>query len=270
MGIQTLAKRERLEQIRVMLDRNGSGSIEELVDLLKVSRMTVHRDLHELDALGVLRKVRGGATIERSTLYESDYHARLRVNRLEKIAIARAAIKLIDPGMAVMVDSSTTVNVLAMMLPALRPLTVISNSLSILNELAKADGIRLIGLGGDFIPHYWSFTGIAAESAARQLRADIGFFSLASIDGLAVCHPSGEAVRINRALKDGSRKSVLLADSSKFGRTTLNVFGSVTEFDVVIVDSGVDAAQLDIMRDAGVKVIVSAVVTEEQGIGPAV
>lgn len=263
MGIQTLAKRERLEQIRVMLDRNGSGSIEELVDLLKVSRMTVHRDLHELDALGVLRKVRGGATIERSTLYESDYHARLRINRLEKIAIARAAIKLIDPGMAVMVDSSTTANMLAMMLPALRPLTVISNSLSILNELAKADGIRLIGIGGDFIPHYWSFTGIAAEYAARQLRADIGFFSLASIDGLAVCHPSGEAVRINRALKDGSRKSVLLADSSKFGRTTLNVFGSVTEFDVVIVDSGVDAAQLDIMRDAGVKVIVSAVVTEE-------
>lgn len=270
MVIQTLAKRKRLEQIRAMVNRDGSGSIEELADLLNVSRMTVHRDLHELDAMGVLRKVRGGATIERSTLYESDYHARLRVNRSEKTSIARAAIKLIDPGMAVMVDSSTTVNMLAMMLPALRPLTVISNSLSILSELAKEDGIRLIGLGGDFVPHYWSFTGIATESAARQLRADIGFFSLASIDGLSVCHPSGEAVRINRALKDGSRKSVLLADSSKFGRTTLNVFGSVTEFDVVIVDPGVDDSQLNLMRDAGVEVIVSAVVTEEQGMDPAV
>ncbi|NEE10819.1 DeoR/GlpR transcriptional regulator, partial [Streptomyces sp. SID7499] len=98
-----------------------------------VSLMTVHRDLDDLARQGVLRRFRGGASALPSTVFESSLDYRLGVNTAEKNAVARAAAALVEPGMSVMLDDSTTVLVMAGLLVDLAPLTVVTNARRVLD-----------------------------------------------------------------------------------------------------------------------------------------
>jgi DeoR/GlpR family transcriptional regulator of sugar metabolism len=99
---------DRQSLIRDRVHSEGSVTVDQLVSLLGVSRMTVHRDLDVLEADAVLRKVRGGATALRSSLFESDFPFRLTSSVAAKNAIGRAAATFVDGGQAVICDESTT------------------------------------------------------------------------------------------------------------------------------------------------------------------
>lgn len=247
---QTVAQRERFQRLYEVLNEQGTATIGELAESLTVSRMTIHRDLDVLESQGILRKIRNGATVERSPIFESSHKVRLSIRQEEKRAIARVALDLVEPNMSVMLDASSTVYQLSKLIAQRVPLTIITISFPILVDMAEVDRVRLIGLGGVFDPHYYCFMGREAEQAAAGYRADVGFLSLPAIDGKGVlCHSSSEAVRIGHALKSVAQRSVLLIDSSKFGTTALHAFGSVAEFDTVIVDSGISDADLRLLRD---------------------
>src|SRR5215211_8645963 len=108
---------------------------------------------------GYCVKVRGGATPQASSLFESNVRYRLTVASEEKQALARAALLQIEPGQAVLIDESTTGLALARLLPARVPLTVITNSLSVMQELRSVRDITLIVLGGDYWPRHEAFCG---------------------------------------------------------------------------------------------------------------
>ena len=93
-------------------------AVKDLARLFDVSVMTIHRDLDELEGQGMLRKVRGGATPQPSSIFESNARYRITVARAEKQALANFALTLIEPGHAVVLDDSTTVLTLARLLPA--------------------------------------------------------------------------------------------------------------------------------------------------------
>lgn len=263
MATSSLAQRERLIRILDAVTRHGSVSIDDLSEQLQVSRMTIHRDLDELEREGHLRKVRGGATAERSATYESDFSYRQRQAVAEKQQMAAAALAQVEPGMVVMLDSSTTVQELGRLLPAIEPLTVVTNLLPTMQELANVPGLRLIGLGGDYHQHYAAFLGMACERSIRELRADIAFISVSAIDGLTVCHQEEQVVRLVRAMTSAASKSVLIADHTKFGGRALNVYGRIDEFDLVIVDEAISPSTLDLMRESGVTVEVASAASED-------
>ena len=100
--------------------REDFVSLKDLAARLDVSLMTVHRDLDELERQGVLRKVRGGATPQPSSLFESNVRYRLTLAMTEKQALARAAIDQVESGQSVMIDESTTGLALARLLPGPR------------------------------------------------------------------------------------------------------------------------------------------------------
>ena len=100
--------------------------------------MTIHRDLDELEDGGLLRKVRGGASIQSSAQFESDFRYRQTLAAEEKDRIAAAAARLIEPGQTVMIDDGSTAGGVARHLADARPLTVISNNLTVINALAGA------------------------------------------------------------------------------------------------------------------------------------
>lgn len=247
----------RRELIRNLVIDNGSARIDELAEQFGVTIMTIHRDLNVLEEQGWLRKIRGGATVDPSAVIDTSVRHRISVQVGEKEEIAQCALEYVNPGDAVMVDESTTALHVALRLPGRAPLTVITNFLYGMNVLASEPGIELISLGGTYRPHYEAFHGLHTREAIARLRADVLFMSTTAILDGSLYHKSEETVLIRRALMEAAGTSVLLADHTKFGRRAVHRLGSVTDFDVVIVDSAIDPRELASMRDRGVTVRVA-------------
>jgi DeoR/GlpR family transcriptional regulator of sugar metabolism len=248
----SLAPEQRQDKIAELVLKQPFIAAKDLAERFDVSLMTIHRDLDELEAHGVLRKVRGGATPQASSLFESNVRYRLTVASEEKQALARAALLQIEPGQAVLIDESTTGLALARLLPARVPLTVITNSLSVMQELRSVRDIKLIVLGGDYWPRHEAFCGLACEAAVSALRADVLFMSSTAISGGVAYQPDQDMAIAKRAMIAAAGRRVLLVDHSKFGRVALHRLAPLTAFDLVMTDDGIDAAGLRQLQEAQV------------------
>jgi DeoR/GlpR family transcriptional regulator of sugar metabolism len=248
--LPSLAPSERRERIAEIVLANESVSARDLASRFDVSVMTVHRDLDELERQGVLRKIRGGATPQPSSLFESNVRYRLATAKAEKETLAHYALAMIEPGQALLLDDATTTLALARLLPSIAPLTVITNYLATIQLLHNAPGIRLIVLGGEYFPSHDSFLGIVCEDAIASLRADVFFMSTSAVcDGIAY-HQEQEIVAVKRAMLRAAAKSILLIDHSKLGKTALHQLAPLSAFDLVVVDGGVDEGGLRALEEA--------------------
>lgn len=247
-----LAPDVRRERIAEYVLACETVSAKELAAAFNISVMTVHRDLDELERHGVLRKVRGGATAQPSSLFESNVRFRLMTSTVEKEALARFAVEMVEPGSAVLLDDSTTALALSRLLPAVGQLTVITNYLRMLNDLSGQPGIRLIALGGDYSASHDSFVGVVCENAIESIRADVFFMSTSAVAGGIAFHQEQQVVAIKRAMLRVAKKKVLLIDHGKLGKVALHALAPLSAFDLVVVDYAVEEDQLRELRDASV------------------
>jgi len=251
-----LARRQMIAET-VMAE--GSIRIEDLAERFDISLMTAHRDLDDLVGRGLLRKMRGIVSATPTSLIEaSDVYRSVRQST-EKTAIAAAAADFVEPGQAIFMDDSTTV---MQMVPQLRekvPLTVITNSLALMNELKGVRDLSLLGLGGQF--HNWcnAFMGRMTTNDVARLRADTLFLSMAAITDDMVFHQSPEMVDTKRAMFDAAARRILLADHTKFERRALHGMVGLDAFDVVIVDDRTPPDRITQMRAKGINVVVAPV-----------
>ena len=253
---QTLKAARPRERRRVLMDyvlRLGSAQIDELAIHFGVSRMTVHRDLTLLEEQGVVRRVHGGVTVRLPARVESAFHRRWQpVDRMED-AIVAAAAEMIEPGQAIIIDDSTTAGRLTTLIPARKPLTVITNSQAVIDQLKGVHGIETIGLGGHYSTRFGAFFGYVCEQAIASLRANTLFMSTSTVFGGAAYHQQEDVVKTKRALMQVVDRRVLLVDSSKFGMTALIRLADLREFDLVITDSGIALAEAEALRQNGVR-----------------
>lgn len=247
----------RLEHIVAAVTQHGFASVDDLADQLQVSRMTVHRDLDELQRMGMLRKVRGGASINRSTQHESDLHFRAASAVNEKKRIAAAAAELLNDGEVVIVDDSTTAVGVIPLLASRPPMTVITNFVPAINQLSGFSNINLIGLGGQYEPRYAAFLGKLCEDALADLYADVLFASTSSMLGTVLYHQDQRVVAIKRAMIAAAHMRVLLIDHTKMGQGALHRLGDVGDFTHVVVDASVSEEQRAAMADRGTQVLVA-------------
>lgn len=247
-----LSPDERRDRIAAEVLTHDSVLARDLAGRFGVSLMTIHRDLDALEARGILRKTRGGATAQPSSLFESDVRYRAGARMAEKEALSRHAFGLVESGQSVLLSDATTMLPLVRMLPELAPLTVITNFVPMIEALRESEGVRLIALGGEHVRSHDSFMGILCEDAIAGLRADICFISVSAVSGGYAYHQEQDIVAVMRAMLRASTRNVLLVDHSKLGRTALHRVAPLTDFDLVVVDSGVDEAGLAELRDARV------------------
>lgn len=247
--------RQRAIQEAVMAE--GAVRIEQLAERFDISVMTVHRDLDELEGRGLLRKTRGVATATATSLVESSDVYRAGRQTAEKEALAHAALDLIEPGQALFLDDSTTVLHLARRLGARAPLTVITNVLTLMNELNGVRGVTLLALGGRYYNWCSAFMGRMTVEAIRELRADAFIMSTAAITDDTAFFQALETIDVKRAMFDAARSRILLADHTKFEQHALHALAHLTEFDVVVVDDRTPDAHLERMRAQGIRVVVA-------------
>ena len=235
----------------------GAVRIEQLAERFDISLMTVHRDLDELESRGLLRKSRGVATALSTSLVESSDVYRSSRQVAEKESLALAALEFIEPGQAIFLDDSTTVLHLAKLLSAKAPLTVITNVLTLMNELNGVRGISLLALGGQYYNWCSAFMGRMTYEAIFKLRADTFIMSTSAITDDTVFHQTLETVDTKRAMFEASATRILLVDHTKFEKRALHALAHLTEYDIVIVDAETPAEHIIRMRAQGIKVVVA-------------
>ena len=247
---EKMARRQGL-MTEYLLER-GSVPIKDLAKQFDVSLITIHRDLDELERQGVLMKLRGRVTAQPSSFFDSNVRYRLRAARKEKEALARFALRQVEPGQSVMLDESTTALMLAKLLPEKAPLTVITNFSLVLDELDGVRGIDLILLGGQYLPALDAFGGAVCEAALSAVRADVLFMSTSAVSDCLALHQDQEIMRGKRAMMASSKHRVLLVDHTKFDKVALHRLAHLRDFDLVVTDTGTDSTELAKLREASV------------------
>jgi DeoR/GlpR family transcriptional regulator of sugar metabolism len=256
---------ERLQRIQDQLRAEHFVSISGLSVLLDVSEMTIRRDLTRLERMGLCRRTRGGAVSLHGVLArDTHYSQREQLNVAEKMAIGRAAAELVPDGETIAIDAGTTTAQLAAALKDGRDLTVITNSLRVLDQLCDSPGIKLISTGGTVSPlgtgelgHGDRFlVGPLAEAGMRRFRPSSAFMGTTGCtlaDGLS--NSVLEQSQIKRLMIDVSAEVILLADHTKFGRVAASIVGPVTLVNRIITDTRIVPRIREALERQGIEVI---------------
>jgi len=247
----------RQAEIAAYVVKHGSVSANELVEAFGVSVMTVHRDLDELERQGVVRKYRGGVTAQPTSVFESNVAYRLNTAQAEKAALARHARAMIEPGMSVMLDDSTSALALVELFEDITPLTVATNFLPAINKLTELRDITLLALGGIYSATHDSFGGMPCAEAVQALHTDLLFCSVSAVSPTHAFHQEQEIVLVKQAMLRSAHTKVLLVDHGKLQRTALHRLAPLTDFDVVVVDEKTPADLVKSLRDNGATVEVA-------------
>ncbi|MBX3582296.1 MAG: DeoR/GlpR transcriptional regulator [Rhizobiaceae bacterium] len=246
------ADQRRAEIIKLLME-SPSLPIKDLATRLDVSLMTIHRDLNDLQTQGLVRRLRGSVSAEKSMLFESSYLFRTHQHVGEKRKLARAAIAHIEAGDAIVWDDSSTTFHVTEFIDQVTPVTIITNALPVLEKLRASPDIDLIALGGKFHRSYNGFFGLACERAIRSYRVDVALLSTTTIQGLSMFTQDEQVLRAKQAMIEIARKKILLVDESKFHFSALNHVADLSVFDVVLVSRTVDEELVDQMQQAGIK-----------------
>jgi DeoR/GlpR family transcriptional regulator of sugar metabolism len=256
-GSGVMKRDDRQAAIMDLLVEQGSVELEDLAQRFAVSKMTIHRDLDELEQAGVLRKIRGGATTEAGTQFESDFRFRERRSGAAKERMCDAALALVEPGMTVMINDGSTAAVLGRRLVEKRPLTVITNNAAVIDALRDESGITLITLGGTYSAKFNAYFGVVTEGSLAQLRADIAFISVPAVAGMEAFHMDDEVVRAKRAMQHAARQNVLLVNHARFDRTALHKLCDLTDYAAIITDDTPSDAAQQALAQGGVALTIA-------------
>ncbi|AEB06531.1 transcriptional regulator, DeoR family [Coriobacterium glomerans PW2] len=251
MDMTEVRKSKILETLRA----KRSVRIMDLSKQLRVSRETIRKDLAEMEQEGLLRKTYGGAVLDEANV-ETDYDRRRGESDAAKKAIAQRAVKFIEPGDTIYLDYGTTTYALAEQLANSTGLTVVTNTIPIVNRLIHSPGIELIILGGNVRKNEDSLFGSLGLNSASDIFVDIGFFGCAGITPQAgpTNYHMGE-IEISKLMVAHSRTSILLADASKIGRSALYRTSEIADIDIFITDDIDDSAMETEFTEANVEVI---------------
>jgi DeoR/GlpR family transcriptional regulator of sugar metabolism len=254
-----LSAGERRDAIVELLLERESVTVRELVERFGVSTMTAHRDLDALAERGVLRKVRGGATAQPTSLYESSLAFRLSEMKEAKERIARAAAAEVEPGSSLVLDDSTTGLAMVPFLAAIPELTIVTTFLSVVEAVAEhTEGtMNLIGIGGTYNAKYHAFGGVMAEQALRDLRVDRCFLACLVDTRRGVFHREPEQAALKRTMLEIADSCTLLADASKFSKRGMHRIAGFDSFDRAVVDDSTAAGDISGLRSQGLDVTVA-------------
>lgn len=237
-----MLQEERFLRIRSLLATLSRVSVERIVQDLNVSRETVRRDLVELEGIGELRRVHGGA-IATGPEPEPPLAVRLIARQKEKRAIAKAAVRLLRPGQTLFLDAGSTTSTLAEEIATLSGMTVITNSLTIALKLAGANegrnarnDVRL--LGGQIDVKTQATHGEGTLKDIGRFHVDVALLSPVGLHARhgAMSFEHHEAA-VAGAMAEQAQQVVILADHSKIGQTSRVTYARNADIDIIVTDA---------------------------------
>ncbi|MBR4890059.1 MAG: DeoR/GlpR transcriptional regulator [Clostridia bacterium] len=247
---------ERQKLILESLNTNGAVWVSKLSTELGVTEETIRRDLEKLEKQEVLVRTHGGAIPITESSYELSLEKRKKTNSAAKERLAKAAVEHLVPGDTIFLDSSTTTFYIAKELKRFKKITVITNSLRVINELSGIDTIKLISVGGH-VSNNQSLVGSTAESAVRNsFFAEKFFFSSKGFSFETGVLESNEfECFIKQEMLKNSNKKYYLCDSTKIGRVGAHKLAPLSNIDYLITDADLNKNDKEILNQAEIKLI---------------
>lgn len=252
-----MISRERQQKILDMMQKKKVIKITDITSAFGVSTETARRDLHILESQNLCKKIYGGAALVSSIASEPSYSTREVMHSTEKTAIGRKAAELVLEGKTIILDVGTTIIELARSIKDKNNVIVLTNSLTIVNELANSD-VSLHIMGGKLNPSFLSMSGSLTLSALKQFYVDIAFIGAGGItleDG--VSDYNIEEAQVRKFSIERAKKTVLLADSSKFGSNAFAMVCPLEDVDVIVTDWKIDKKVLERLREQKIEVLIA-------------
>ena len=251
------AKDQRHQRILAALATDPTVRISALAAEFGVSGETVRRDIEELSRRGEVRRTYGGASITHAGV-QPELSSRERMAVAERARIGAAAAAMVEPGEVLMVDAGSTTAHFARALAARAiPVTVLTNSHAVAAELGGRPGVRVVACPGDFDAAERAAYGAETDAFLRRFNADT---AVIGATGLSIEGPTDAESRaswVKRAMIDRATRRVLLADSGKFGRTSIERICGWDGLTDLVTDAAPPADLDAALRRAGVRLAVA-------------
>lgn len=248
---------QRLKEIEKILNEKGSVIISVLSEKFNVSEETIRRDLNKLEKNNILKRVRGGAYLQTPTDKQVPIEIRETIYLTEKQKIADKCIKLIEDGDTIMIDSSTTAVCVASNIEKYqKKVTVISNSLKVIEQFQDSKWVKPICIGGGLRKRTKSFIGNLALRQLETLRATKAFVSCTAISKeFGATDDSERESEIRKEMIKNSEKTFLVADRTKFDNLEPHLICKLDEVDAIVTEEKLPGEWEKKLKELKVKII---------------
>ena len=254
----------RQEKIRRLLAEQGRLNVRELAGRLRVTEMTIRRDLSGLEADGVLTRTHGGCVLHSPFVAELSFPLKRRMRQAQKTAIAREAVNLLKRCQSIYLDTGTTALQVARALSPNLELTVYTNNLCVATELMGRRGLRVVVYGGVLTGKSPDLAGEIAMAQVQKFRLDVAIVGGDALDVKRGEFYSAdiETALMSRVAQRQVDRVLMAMDSSKIGKRGLAVVGKLGPGMTLITDDEVGQAERTAIRATGAKLICAKVHAE--------
>ena len=253
-----MTKEERYSAIMNLLLQRESMLVTELADTLNVSSVTIRKDLTELEKAQRLYRNHGKAILispyapNRTISEKEKYHTD------EKQLIGQCGVRLIEPNDSIIIASGTTVHSLARNIPHDMQLTAITAALKVSEILSVSDSINIIQLGGSLRHSSLSVVGNNAEEFLSNFACSKLFLGVDGIDlEFGITTTDMQEASLNRVMMKAAQKTIVLADSSKFGRRGFSKIANMEDVDHIITYSHVSPSIVKQLEEMGIELTIA-------------
>lgn len=250
-----MAQKERLEQIRQIMQKERKVSVSELSVRLAVTPETIRRDLEKLEQESFLTRTHGGAVITQADLSEKiSFLKRENTNAEAKRVIAGLAAERIPFGASIGCDASSTSMELLEKLKNREDLLVLTNSAKAICDMAGSR-YGLLSTGGYINRQSYSLQGGAAKNMVQEYHLEMVFRrnGISKDGGIFDSHEV--EIEMKKSLLEQGNKIYLLADHTKFGCVGFSKLADIREIDTVITDQKPSQEWLELLADSHVEVV---------------
>ncbi len=247
---------ERQEKIKEILHNKKSVSVPELSGQLDVSESTIRRDLHILEQNRLIYRTHGGAINIDSVRFEPSLSEKEIQFRDEKLRVAKQAVQMIQEGDTIALDGGTTTLEIARNLLNMANLTVVTNSVKIIAELANLPDVNVVVTGGNLRRMNMTLVGPISNQTLENLHIDklfTGTIGLTYEEGLTTTDVIEAETK--RAMIKKAKEVIVVADYSKIGKLAFANVAPIDSIDKLITNTGVSKRLVKKLQKKGIGVI---------------
>ena len=247
---------ERRNTILARLSLEGKVIVSDLAREFDVTEETIRRDLEKLDREGLAKKTYGGAVINQNSTTDLPYSVRKRANVERKQHIAERIGELIHDGDRIMLDASSTAIFVAKIIKSRKNITLITNSVEILLELADKEGWNILSTGGTLREGALSLVGASAEKMIRGFHVDLAVCSCKGIDlTMGITDSNERDSEIKQAIFAAADRKVLAVDATKFDKISFVRVCDPGEVGTVVTDEPPTERWVEYLKNKQVELI---------------